>query len=333
MQPKKRIRIGFSFLIGSGGPVSFMKNLRASIAKQRLAKVSSFLNPFNDINIFSNYVRNIYGTPYIFRVDGIAFDINDNLEIRSKKNAPIFSGIRDALGVVFQSQFGLQLISKFYGNIERSYIVINNGVDLGKFSPDGINMRKMLAINDEDLVFITSAKWRVHKRLQDVVDVVIEYEKKSNLKCHLIILGKNAIFDDRGHKRIYKIGYVDPKNLPVWYRTADIFLFLSWLDHCPNTVIEAIACNLPVICSNQGGTKELIELTNGGIVAQADEDYNFGLVPLYHPPKPDYGKILAAIDNVVNNLECFRKKINKENIDINNIAKKYVAFAESLLHL
>ena len=308
-----------------------MKRLKSSIVEQELAKVSCFLNPFTDINIFSNKSRNIYNKPYIFRVDGIYFDIRQTCGLNKEKNEAIFDGIDKAAGVVFQSEFDLTLISKFHKREDKPFEIIHNGVNIDFFSSAGMNRRRKFKINDDDTVFMTIAKWRAHKRLQDIINVFCKYEQGNTRKCHLIILGNSIAYDDHKHPRIYSIGYVEPNRLPQWYRTADIFLFFSWLDHCPNTVVEAIACGLPVICTNQGGTHELIEATKGGIVVDADDEFNFEPVDLYNPPRPDYEKVLTAIDEMVVNYDKYLQGIDRTPIDINNVAIKYMRFIRQVL--
>ena len=53
MQLNENIRIGFTFLRGGGGPSTFMRRLRSSIVKQKIAEVSLIIDPSTDINIFS----------------------------------------------------------------------------------------------------------------------------------------------------------------------------------------------------------------------------------------------------------------------------------------
>lgn len=331
MQFDGNIRIGFTFLLGGGGPSTFMKRLRSSIAKQKIAKISSIINPLTDINIFSNKSRDIYCKPYVLRVDGIYFDIRQTCGSNEEKNKAIFSGIDRAAGVIFQSAFDLALISKFHRRPEQSFEIIHNGVDIDLFSSFGPNRRKELNIDADDIVFVTAAKWRTHKRLQDTVNVFCEYDTNSNKACHLIILGKSIECDDHNHPRIHKIGYVEPDKLPEWYRAGNIFLFFSWLDHCPNTVIEAIACGLPVICTNQGGTRELVEITKGGIVVEADGEFDFEPVDLYNPPQPDYNKMLAAINAMEVNYDSYVQRIDRTMINIDNVARKYVGFVQKVV--
>jgi glycosyltransferase involved in cell wall biosynthesis len=327
---KKDLKIGFPLSLSTGGPSLFMTRLRHSISKQRLAQVSTFVNPFTDINVFSNKVRSIYRKPYVFRVDGIYFDKSYTSGSNHEKNKPIFQGIDNATGLIIQSNFDYNLISVFHKRIKKPYDIINNGVNIKIFSPTGPHKRGELSTKDEDIVFITSANWRIHKRLKDVINVFLKFEKNTNRTCHLLILGKNSNMIHIKHPRIYNIGFVPPKDLPNWYRTGNIFLFLSWLDHCPNSIVEAIACGLPVVCTNQGGSRELIEMTNGGIVAQADEEFTFEPIDLYNPPTPNYQNILQAIDKILTNYDEHVGAIDTTPIDIDNIAKRYVKFIQNL---
>lgn len=327
---KQKLRIGFPLSLSGGGPSLFMKRLRASVSGQSIANVATFINPFTDINIFSNVARDIYGKPYVFRVDGIYFDKNETTGSNYEHNKPIFKGINNATGIISQSAFSYKLISSFHTKIDKPYDIINNGVDIKIFSPKGLDNRKKLGVKDNDLVFVTSTKWRAHKRLKDVINVFIEFEKNSNRACHLLVLGKNSNIEHIRHPRIHNIGFVPPKDLPVWYRTGNIFLFFSWLDNCPNSVVEAIASGLPVVCSNQGGTRELVEMTKGGVVAEADDDFIFEPVELYNPPTPDYNKILAAINKIVSNYDTYIQNIDRTMIDIDNVAMRYVRFIEKV---
>ena len=232
---------------------------------------------------------------------------------------------------MFQSEFNRRLVNRFKGKVSLPNSIIQNGVDLNEFSPYGPDIKRMLKLPPEGSVMMTSALWRPHKRLSIVTDV-FHLLAESHDDLYLIVLGGGVPEDKKSnHPRIRYAGHINPSDLPAWYRTADVFVFLSWLDHCPNTVIEAIASGVPVVCTNQGGTKEIIELARGGIVAEADEEYDFEMVDLYSPPKPNIGVIVDAVTEIMNNSSEYRARINFEAVDIDQVARQYVQFIKQCL--
>src|SRR5207245_6848287 len=70
-------------------------------------------------------------------------------------------------------------------------------------------------------------------------------------------------------------GYLRGKELATAYASADIFVFPSTTDTFGNVILEAQACGVPVIVSDSGGPKELVEdRTNGFITRSRDvEDF------------------------------------------------------------
>jgi glycosyltransferase involved in cell wall biosynthesis len=65
------------------------------------------------------------------------------------------------------------------------------------------------------------------------------------------------------------LGYLTGQPLATAYASADIFVFPSTTDTFGNVVIEAQASGLPVIVSDVGGPKELVEDGVNGVVTKA----------------------------------------------------------------
>ena len=61
-------------------------------------------------------------------------------------------------------------------------------------------------------------------------------------------------------------GYLTGKELATAYASADIFVFPSTTDTFGNVIIEAQACGVPVIVSDSGGPKELVEDRTNGLI-------------------------------------------------------------------
>lgn len=322
---RNRIRIGFTLNNSGGGPHVFMNNLREELRKYPGVSISYFFDPLVSFNIYASKPRLIGYKPFFFRVDGVAFNSEMPPEQKKKTNNNLLDGIRFAKGVIFQSEFCKRQTESILGVSPSNNATILNGTNLKLFSKHGQNVRKDLGIEEDSIVFITSAKWRAHKRLASIIKVFNEVSYSISHKSYLLIVGEPDIVVEK-RPDIICLGRVTHENLPKTLRAGDIFLFLSWLDHCPNSVVEAIACGLPVVCSNQGGTKEIVYSTNGGMVVDADDDFNHTEIALYKPPEPNIEKLVMACKDVLKSLESYKSRICTDMIDIQNVARLYYNF-------
>ena len=327
-------KIGFNLGLSKGGPSIFIDRLKKSLEKLKLNKVSYFFDPSIDIYLCINRIfYNPWNKPIIFRLDGVP---HKKYLIRKKfdKFTHIFNNnLNNANGIIYQSKF-CELITKRFFDLDKNIpsTIIYNGVDLIKFNKKGPNLRKILNIETKDLVFLVSANFRSkNKRLKSVIDNFINYKTKKSIKKYLIILGninKNLGITKQTlkSKNIIIAGKIDYKNLPDWYRTGDIFLHFTYIDYCPNAVVEAIASGLPVLCTNLGGTRELVEMTNSGIVVDADKIKKLDEYDLWNPPEPNKQKISDGISKIIKNKNKIKKKMNLNSINIDKVAKKYSDF-------
>ena len=78
-------------------------------------------------------------------------------------------------------------------------------------------------------------------------------------------------------------GSYSQEGAPAIYRAADAYLMLKHNDPCPNTVLEAMACGLPVLYSASGGVPELVG-PEAGIGLPCEEDWE-------QPHWPDAGSV------------------------------------------
>lgn len=325
-----KLKIGFSLNSSNSGPSNFLKNLKSSFKKSKLVKTTLFLDPLSNINIYSNKVRNPWNKSYIFRVDGVGFDLSKSKNELEITNFYLKKGIKNSLGVVYQSQFSKNLSENILKLEPINSTIILNGTDLTKFNKNGGNLRLKLGIPKDALVFISSAIWRPRKRLKDMIDIFIKFKKYYEKETFFIVIGKENYKDEKNN--IIYIPLISNNELPDYLRTADIYFFLGWLDPCPNSVVEAIACGLPVVCSNSGGTPELVKSTNAGIIVEEDYQYSFDTVDLQRPPSIDHNNVLNSIKSLVKNLNSYKKGINIHKVDINFVAEKYLEFIKKINH-
>ena len=64
-------------------------------------------------------------------------------------------------------------------------------------------------------------------------------------------------------------GYLTGSELATAYASADIFVFPSTTDTFGNVILEAQACGMPVVVSDSGGPKELVEDKANGLITKS----------------------------------------------------------------
>jgi teichuronic acid biosynthesis glycosyltransferase TuaC len=148
---------------------------------------------------------------------------------------------------------------------ENKVIVVPNGVDTEKFKPAGKeNSRKLLNLPlDKNIILFVGALRSIKG-----VDYLIEAAKNfvdSNTELYLV--GR----DDGLKKSLKKmaqdfkitdfikfIGPVNHEDIPLWISASDILVLPSLSEGRPNVVLEALACEVPVVATDVGGIPELI---------------------------------------------------------------------------
>jgi glycosyltransferase involved in cell wall biosynthesis len=71
--------------------------------------------------------------------------------------------------------------------------------------------------------------------------------------------------------RIALVGPIDKSKVPDRLSTGDIFLNTSNVDNTPISVLEAMACGLPVVSTNVGGIPYLLEDGKDALLVPPDD--------------------------------------------------------------
>ena len=144
--------------------------------------------------------------------------------------------------------------------------VIPNGVDTSLFHPgDQAQARQALDLPKEMpiLLFVANGiqknPFKDYETLNKAAELLGESVKSP---MHLVALGderKEGSKEQLGHVTIHYIPRMsDPHIVAQYYQAADLYLHAAKADTFPNTILEAMACGLPVIASNVGGIPEQV---------------------------------------------------------------------------
>jgi glycosyltransferase involved in cell wall biosynthesis len=155
--------------------------------------------------------------------------------------------------------------------------VLHNGVDLKRFKPlpevKG-EMRKKLGISQDACVVMTVRRL-VYKNGIDTLIESAGIAVKKNPKLVFVVVGKGPDFEEikerivqLGMQRNFRLmGFISDKDLPFYYNLADLFVLPSKSgEGLPLVALEAMACGLPVVATNVGGTSEVMSEEYGKLV-------------------------------------------------------------------
>jgi glycosyltransferase involved in cell wall biosynthesis len=75
------------------------------------------------------------------------------------------------------------------------------------------------------------------------------------------------------HPNVRPLGRISRERLPRLYSTVNMYVTATVADNLPYTILEAMACGLPVVATNVGGIPELVtDGESGLLVPPADPD-------------------------------------------------------------
>ncbi|HAX68412.1 MAG TPA: hypothetical protein DCY14_02295 [Anaerolineae bacterium] len=174
------------------------------------------------------------------------------------------------------------LAKKAKAFIDREIHIIPNGIDTALFKPMGRNevLGEMLQVaGQKSKVVGFVGELREKKGMSTLLTGYAQLVKK--IPVSLFIVGEvrdgedKKIFDEfRNSNPEYRItitGHVPHKDLPAYYSLMDVFVHPSLRDGMPNAVLEAMACEVPVIATPVGGVMDVIEDNVNGFLVNVND--------------------------------------------------------------
>lgn len=253
--------------------------------------------------------------PYVQRLDGIWSKPQEF----ATKNSEIRDCYAVADGVVFQSQFDMQMVSKWFGKPNtKNHRVILNGIDIKRTD---VNIKTLYDLRQtHETIFVCSSNWHPQKRLHDNIELYKHLRRSCHTNSCLIVMGSNP---DKyvADKTIYYTGSQSEDVCLQVFATADWMIHLARTDHCPNVCVQALSQETPIICVDSGGTKEIV-LDNG--IVLKDVPYNLELEDYDNPPRvPDLDNVKLPDSKSI--------KIHNDHVNIVDCANSYKELFENVL--
>ena len=204
--------------------------------------------------------------------------ISDDAAIRCVEKAEFINTV---------SQYIANMVKLRLPNADSKLHVVYSGVNSQKYTPSWteegqqkkLDMKKKLGLEDYRTVLFVgrlSVKKGVHILLNAMKSVM-----KSHKDVALVIVGskwygKNEV-DEYTHSLhelsktlsgpIVYTGFIPPCDIPEYFCIGDVFVCASqWNEPLARVHYEAMAAGLPIITTNRGGNREVVEGFGNGIV-------------------------------------------------------------------
>jgi glycosyltransferase involved in cell wall biosynthesis len=176
----------------------------------------------------------------------------------------------------------------------RRTLTVPNGVSASTFVPskvDGAAVRARLGLSSEDFLLVCVARL-VEAKGVDILLHAVSRVVRQGVSCRCIIVGDGPLKEKLQHEAncLGLSGYVFfegfQKDVRPYLQAGSAFILTSHLEGLPLSVLEAMACGLPCIVTNVGGSAEAVKHQVTGLVippGSLDEAENAILHLATHP--------------------------------------------------
>jgi glycosyltransferase involved in cell wall biosynthesis len=168
---------------------------------------------------------------------------------------------------------------KNYIHKKVSVFIISNGTEL---IPHG----KSVLQNSEKIRILFTGKISKEKGIETLIDAVINLDRSIVNRIEILLVGpgwqdyiayiSHKIEANHLENIIRIVGEVNHEEIFKYYKKSDIYVFPSFREGMPNSVLEAMGCELPIVASNIDANKNLIKDGENGILFNVGDPRQLG---------------------------------------------------------
>lgn len=214
--------------------------------------------------------------------------------------------------VFYQSEFCKRSADLFLGVSAKSFEILYNGVDTKVFLPPPLRAKR------DNFRFLVTGHigHSTYYRLTNALDSLV-LARQNGLAVEVSfagILSQDLEQDlrkkitDYGMDRYFILsGPYSREQAPHIFASADAYLMTKHNDPCPNVVLEALACGLPILYSVSGGVPELVG-QGAGVGVKVPETYE-------EQPVPDAEDIADGMKDIIARREEYSVAARKRAVE------------------
>jgi glycosyltransferase involved in cell wall biosynthesis len=236
--------------------------------------------------------------PIVVNQNGIAYPAWAGADTE-RLNARLRAVLQAASHVVYQGEFCREAADEFLGPAPGTYEILRNAVDTTEFTP------AERAPAGEPLLLLAGDQSQAY-RLETALRTLALLPEARLLVTGTVVGGEHVVSELGLAGRVTFAGRYAQRDAPELYRRAHVLLHPKVRDPCPNVVLEALACGVPVVHSASGGVPELVG--DAGIGVESETTWERDV-----PPAPE--QLAGAVRTVLASLGGYRERARARAVD------------------
>lgn len=265
-------------------------------------------------------IKKIYKTPYCIALHNNMELMGISLPKFMRKYWKKFPYVKNANAIISLTKEMAEVVKE---SLQKESYIIPNGVDIKRFYPN-----QTLSEYRDDKIILTVSRLDNKKGIEYAIESmpnILKYYPNTTLQ----IIGDGDFRPELEkitkslclQKSVEFTGGIPNTDVPYYLQNADIFLLPSLFEGLPLTLLEAMACGLPVISTPVSIAPDIIIKWNNGII-----------VP-FKSPEAIADAVISILSNP--NLEERYAKNSataaKETMSWKSVAKQYISLYQSII--
>jgi glycosyltransferase involved in cell wall biosynthesis len=193
--------------------------------------------------------------------------------------------------------------------------LIHNGVNVDIFKPalSKVEIRKFLNLSNKFTLLYSAfnPELDVNKGIDRLISIIDFLPSEALEKMQLVIVG--SFHDFNLPIETHSFGKLsDDIALSMLYSSADVTLNCSYFESFGQVALESLACGVPVIGYNSGGTSDIVENNFNGYLLTNNNEIASKIIEIIHN------------NNLLHSLSQNARNCVINKFSLNNISSKYL---------
>lgn len=225
--------------------------------------------------------------------------------------------------IIFVSQNTKAKVIEQCPDLEGRSVHIPNGVDVSRFRrlpyEERESLKERYKLDNSKLNLLFVGRLEYGKGIQNLIEAC-----KQMLDINLVIVGSGLLAKElRKYNYIRHFESIPNEKMNEIYNVADAYILPSLYENCPTTILEAMACGLPVVSTDVGDVSNM--LPEGNLVVPP------GNVPELRKAIESIIEVTKSDKDMLERMKLINDEQARQNYSISTVAEMVLDTYRGLL--